>query len=58
MSPAVGREAESVLPPQTILVQIRALLPNLPPSERRVATAALADQVGVAARTISDLAAS
>ena len=58
MSPAVGREAESVLPPQTILVQIRALLPNLPPSERRVATAALADPVGVAAKTISDLAAS
>lgn len=54
---ARARGAESVLPAQTILVQIRALLPNLPPSERRVATAALADPEGVAARTISDLAA-
>ena len=51
--------SESLLPQQTtILVQIRALLPSLPPSERRVATAALADPVGVAGRTISDLAAS
>lgn len=53
-----ARGTESVLPQQTILVQIRAVLPSLPPSERRVATAALADPVGVAARTISDLAAS
>jgi DNA-binding MurR/RpiR family transcriptional regulator len=56
-SAAAPRGGESVLPPQTILVQIRALLPSLPPSEKRVAMAALSDPVGVAGRTISDLAA-
>ncbi|MFD9502822.1 MurR/RpiR family transcriptional regulator [Streptomyces sp. NPDC060035] len=49
--------AERASPPQTVLVQIRALLPSLPPSERRVAEAAIADPVGVAERTISELAA-
>lgn len=39
-----------------MLVQIRALLPSLPPSERRVAEAAIADPVGVAGKTISELA--
>jgi len=42
---------------QTVLVQIRALLPTLPPSERRVGEAAVADPSGVAGRTISELAA-
>ncbi|WP_377267125.1 MurR/RpiR family transcriptional regulator [Peterkaempfera sp. SMS 1(5)a] len=42
--------------PQALLVQIRALMPNLPPSERRVAAAALADPAGVAGKTISELA--
>jgi DNA-binding MurR/RpiR family transcriptional regulator len=41
---------------QTVLVQIRALIPGLPPSERRVAEAAIADPAGVAAMTISELA--
>ncbi|MBF9066952.1 MurR/RpiR family transcriptional regulator [Streptacidiphilus sp. NEAU-YB345] len=45
------------MPPQTVLVQIRALLPTLPPSERRVAEAAIADPGAVAAKTISELAA-
>jgi DNA-binding MurR/RpiR family transcriptional regulator len=44
-------------PPPTVLVRIRALLPTLPPSERRVAEAAIADPAGVAAKTISELAA-
>src|SRR4051812_39005133 len=44
-------------PPPTVLVRIRALLPTLPPSERRVAEAAIADAAGVAAKTISELAA-
>ncbi|MFC6600398.1 MurR/RpiR family transcriptional regulator [Kitasatospora paranensis] len=44
-------------PPQTVLVQIRALLPSLPPAERRVAEAALADPANVAAQTITELAA-
>ncbi|MFD0264532.1 MurR/RpiR family transcriptional regulator [Kitasatospora indigofera] len=44
-------------PPQTVLVQIRALLPSLAPAERRVAEAALADPANVAAQTISELAA-
>ena len=44
-------------PPPTVLVRIRALLPTLPPSERRVAEAAVADPAGVAAKTISELAA-
>ncbi|MFC6594174.1 MurR/RpiR family transcriptional regulator [Kitasatospora paranensis] len=38
-------------------MQIRALVPSLPPSERRVAEAAIADPGGVAAKTISELAA-
>jgi DNA-binding MurR/RpiR family transcriptional regulator len=42
---------------QPLLVQIRALLPSLPPSERRVGSAAVADPAGVAAMTISELAA-
>ncbi|MFF1835960.1 MurR/RpiR family transcriptional regulator [Streptomyces sp. NPDC058231] len=51
------RSAERATPSQTVLVQIRALLPSLPPSERRVAEAAVADPVGVAGMTISELAA-
>ena len=50
----LGNEAG---PPPTVLVRIRALLPTLPPSERRVAEAAIADPAGVAAKTISELAA-
>ena len=42
--------------PQALLVQIRALMPSLPPSERRVAAAAVADPAGVAGKTISELA--
>ncbi|MFA3835343.1 MULTISPECIES: MurR/RpiR family transcriptional regulator [Streptomyces] len=49
--------AERTAPAQSVLVQIRALLPSLPPSEQRVAEAAIADPVGVAGRTISELAA-
>ncbi|MFF4648553.1 MurR/RpiR family transcriptional regulator [Streptomyces sp. NPDC001380] len=44
-------------PPQTVLVHIRALLPSLPPAERRVGEAAVADPASVAAKTISELAA-
>lgn len=59
---AVAAAGVSVLggetgPPPTVLVRIRALLPTLPPSERRVAEAAIADPAGVAAKTISELAA-
>ena len=58
---AVAAAGVSVLggeigPPPTVLVRIRALLPTLPPSERRVAEAAIADPAGVAAKTISELA--
>src|SRR4051794_10481611 len=55
-----GTAAATVIevgPPPTVLVRIRALLPTLPPSERRVAEAAIADAAGVAAKTISELAA-
>jgi len=52
--PVLGGETG---PPPTVLVRIRALLPTLPPSERRVAEAAIADPAGVAAKTISELAA-
>ncbi len=48
---------ERAAPPQSLLVQIRALMPTLPPSEQRVAEAAIADPVGVAGKTISELAA-
>jgi DNA-binding MurR/RpiR family transcriptional regulator len=54
MTAAIGNPAP---PPQTILVRIRGLLPTLPPSERRVAEAAIADPGGVAAKTITELAA-
>lgn len=39
-----------------VLVQMRALMPELAPAERRVAEVALADPAGVAGRTISELA--
>ncbi|MGI5134467.1 MurR/RpiR family transcriptional regulator [Streptomyces sp. CA-106110] len=51
-----GAAGDVGAPPQTVLVQIRALLPTLPPSERRVGEAAVADPGGVAAKTISELA--
>lgn len=52
-----GRAAgEPGSPAQTLLVQIRALLPSLPPSERRVGRAAVADPAGVAGKTISEFA--
>jgi DNA-binding MurR/RpiR family transcriptional regulator len=50
-------DAAAPAPPQTILIRIRGLLPALPPSERRVAEAAVADPGGVAAKTITELAA-
>ncbi|MGW2477109.1 MurR/RpiR family transcriptional regulator [Streptomyces sp. NPDC001665] len=56
-SRSAPQPAERATLPQTVLVQIRALLPSLPPSERRVAEAAIADPVGVAGKTISELAA-
>ncbi|MFJ5520954.1 MurR/RpiR family transcriptional regulator [Streptomyces griseoluteus] len=37
-------------------MQIRALLPTLPPSEQRVARAAVSDPVGIAGKTIRELA--
>jgi DNA-binding MurR/RpiR family transcriptional regulator len=43
--------------PRTLLAHIRALVPTLAPSERRVAAAATSDPAGVAAKTISQLAA-
>jgi DNA-binding MurR/RpiR family transcriptional regulator len=49
--------ASTSTPHQPLLVQIRALLPSLPPSERRVGMAATADPAGVAAMTIGELAA-
>ena len=49
--------ADGSAPPLTVLVQIRALLPTLPPSERRVGEAAVADPAAVAGKTISELAA-
>jgi DNA-binding MurR/RpiR family transcriptional regulator len=42
--------------PLSLLVQIRALMPSLPPSEQRVAAAAVADPAGVAGKTIRELA--
>jgi DNA-binding MurR/RpiR family transcriptional regulator len=50
------RGTEPAPPTQPILVQIRALMPSLAPSEQRVAAAALADPAGVASRTIGQLA--
>ena len=49
--------APTAAPHQPLLVQIRALLPSLPPSEQRVGMAATADPSGVAAMTIGELAA-
>jgi DNA-binding MurR/RpiR family transcriptional regulator len=43
--------------PQTLIAHVRALVPNLAPAERRVATAVVNDPAGTAAKTISDLAA-
>jgi DNA-binding MurR/RpiR family transcriptional regulator len=43
--------------PQTLLSHARALMPNLAPSEQRVAAAVVADPAGTAAKTISELAA-
>jgi DNA-binding MurR/RpiR family transcriptional regulator len=43
--------------PQTLLAHVRALTPNLAPAEQRVAAAIAADPAGVAAMTISELAA-
>src|SRR5215469_13865003 len=43
--------------PETLLSHVRALMPNLAPSEQRVAAAVVADPAGTAAKTISDLAA-
>lgn len=42
--------------PQTLLTHVRALIPNLAPSEQRVAAAVVRDPAGVAAKTISELA--
>jgi DNA-binding MurR/RpiR family transcriptional regulator len=42
--------------PPSLLIQIKALLPSLPPAEQRVATAAVADPAGVAGKTIRQLA--
>ena len=46
----------SVHTPQTLVAHVRALTPNLPPAERRVAAAVASDPGGVAAKTISQLA--
>jgi DNA-binding MurR/RpiR family transcriptional regulator len=43
-------------PPHSLLVQIRALIPSLPPSEQRVGAASVADPAGVAGKTIRELA--
>ncbi|HEX3921771.1 MAG TPA: MurR/RpiR family transcriptional regulator [Streptosporangiaceae bacterium] len=43
--------------PQTLLAHVRALTPNLAPAEQRVAAAVVHDPAGVAAMTISELAA-
>jgi DNA-binding MurR/RpiR family transcriptional regulator len=43
--------------PQTLLAHVRALTPNLAPAEQRVAAAVVHDPAGVAAKTISELAA-
>jgi len=43
--------------PQTLLAHVRALTPNLAPAEQRVAAVIAADPAGVAAMTISELAA-
>lgn len=42
--------------PHGLLVNIRSLMPNLPPAERRVAAAAVDDPAGVSQMTISTLA--
>jgi DNA-binding MurR/RpiR family transcriptional regulator len=52
--PALDASAHT---PETLLSHIRALMPNLAPSERRVAGAAVRDPAGTAAKTISELAA-
>jgi len=44
--------------PETLLAHVRALTPNLAPAEQRVAAAVVRDPAGVAAMTISELAAS
>jgi DNA-binding MurR/RpiR family transcriptional regulator len=43
-------------PPRSVLVAIRASMPQLAPSERRVAEVALADPTGTSAKTIGELA--
>jgi DNA-binding MurR/RpiR family transcriptional regulator len=43
-------------PPRSVLVAIRAILPQLAPSEYRVAQVALADPTGTSAKTIGELA--
>lgn len=43
-------------PPRSVLVAIRASLPQLAPSERRVAEVTLADPTGTSAKTIGELA--
>ncbi|MGH3156834.1 MAG: MurR/RpiR family transcriptional regulator [Streptosporangiaceae bacterium] len=42
---------------ETLLTHIRAMMPNLAPAERRVATEVVSDPAGAAAKSISDLAA-
>jgi DNA-binding MurR/RpiR family transcriptional regulator len=53
---ARAKPTEPPPPTQPILVQIRALMPSLAPSEQRVAAAALANPAAVAALTIGQLA--
>jgi DNA-binding MurR/RpiR family transcriptional regulator len=54
---SAGARTPPVNAPRTLLARIRALVPTLAPSQRRVAAAVTSDPAGVAARTISQLAA-
>src|ERR1700746_3305012 len=55
--PARGTQELPEHTPQTLLAHVRALPPNLAPAEQRVAAAVVHDPAGVAAKTISELAA-
>ncbi|MGH8875743.1 MAG: MurR/RpiR family transcriptional regulator [Stackebrandtia sp.] len=52
MADAAGERADS----RTVLVRVRAALPRLRPSERRIAEAVLAEPAAVAGRSVAELA--
>lgn len=57
MNPAAGADSRTTTPVDTA-VRVRALMPSLPPAERRVAERVITDPGRVASSTITELAAS